>query len=167
MLSVSGSLSGVQSSLQSALDLVKFCLVVALPHPRFFGILILLSFTVIIPSLFIDIDIISPSLNILSQHHSSFSLSPLAPCSSSPLPAPLSDRGFPRRGMPLSSWRRKGRMGTSTPARSWRKLTRSPNCPKAFMEIVGGHDKVDVMKNCSCLLRIYLRRQIGINCILV
>jgi len=40
-----GSLSGVQSSLQSALDLVKFCLVVALPHPRFFGILILLSFT--------------------------------------------------------------------------------------------------------------------------
>jgi len=40
-----GSLSGVQSSLQSALDLVKFCLVVALPHPRFFGILIILSFT--------------------------------------------------------------------------------------------------------------------------
>ena len=47
MLNVSGSLSGVQSSLQSALDLVKFCLVVALPHPRFFGVLILLSFTVI------------------------------------------------------------------------------------------------------------------------
>ena len=52
-------------------------------------------------------------------------------------------------------------------ARSWRKLTRSPNCPKAFMEIVGGRDKVDVMKNCSCLLRIYLRRQIGRNFILV
>ena len=44
----SGSLSGVQSSIQSALDLLKFCLVVALPHPRFFGILVLLSFTVMI-----------------------------------------------------------------------------------------------------------------------
>jgi len=42
-----GSLSGVQSSIQSALDLLKFCLVVALPHPRFFGILVLLSFTFI------------------------------------------------------------------------------------------------------------------------
>ena len=58
MLSVSGSLSGVQSSLQSALDLVKFCLVVALPHPRFFGILILLSFTVILPiDIFLLLDI--------------------------------------------------------------------------------------------------------------
>ena len=58
MLSVSGSLSGVQSSLQSALDLVKFCLVVALPHPRFFGILILLSFTVTLPNLLIGIFIL-------------------------------------------------------------------------------------------------------------
>ena len=48
----------MQSSLQSALDLVKFCLVVALPHPRFFGILILLSFTVTLIILFIDIFIL-------------------------------------------------------------------------------------------------------------
>ena len=75
MLSVSGSLSGVQSSLQSALDLVKFCLVVALPHPRFFGILILLSFTVILPiDIFLLLDI--PKYRVFFSYASSSTLYP-------------------------------------------------------------------------------------------
>ena len=41
-----GSLCGVQSGLQSAMDLLKFGLVVALPEPRMFGVLVILSFLV-------------------------------------------------------------------------------------------------------------------------
>ena len=44
---VRGIVSGVQTGLQSFMDLVKFGLVIALPHPDKFGILIILSFMVI------------------------------------------------------------------------------------------------------------------------
>ena len=40
-------MSGVQTGLQSFMDLVKFGLVIALPHPDKFGFLIILSFMVI------------------------------------------------------------------------------------------------------------------------
>ena len=40
-------MSGVQTGLQSFMDLVKFGLVIALPHPDKFGLLIILSFMVI------------------------------------------------------------------------------------------------------------------------
>ena len=39
-----GSLNGVQGSLNSAMDMVKFVLVIALPDPETFGWLILVSF---------------------------------------------------------------------------------------------------------------------------
>ena len=42
-----GIVSGVQTGLQSLMDLVKFGLVIALPHPDKFGLLIILSFMVI------------------------------------------------------------------------------------------------------------------------
>ena len=98
------------------------------------------------------------------QHRFYFSLSPLAPCSSSLLPGPLSDVSLLRRGMKWRRRRRRVRRGTSTQAwRTWRRLIRFPNCPpQKYMEIVGGHDLEDVMKNCekcSCLLRIYLKGQ--------
>ena len=43
---VRGAVSGVQTGLQSAMDLAKFGLVIALPHPDKFGILVILSFVV-------------------------------------------------------------------------------------------------------------------------
>ena len=43
-----GIVSGVQTGLQSLMDLVKFGLVIALPHPDKFGLLIILSFMVIL-----------------------------------------------------------------------------------------------------------------------
>ena len=41
-----GILCGVQTGLQSGMDLLKFLLVIALPHQNTFGILILTSFMV-------------------------------------------------------------------------------------------------------------------------
>ena len=41
-----GAISGVQTGLQSFMDLVKFVLVIVLPHPDKFGFLIILSFLV-------------------------------------------------------------------------------------------------------------------------
>ena len=46
---VRGAVSGVQTGLQSAMDLAKFGLVIALPHPDKFGILVILSFVVSTP----------------------------------------------------------------------------------------------------------------------
>ena len=43
---VRGAVSGVQTGLQSAMDLAKFGLVIALPHPDKFGFLVILSFVV-------------------------------------------------------------------------------------------------------------------------
>ena len=42
-----GTICGVQNGLQSAMDLLKFVLVVSLPNANTFGILIILSFLVI------------------------------------------------------------------------------------------------------------------------
>ena len=41
-----GTVSGVQTGLCSLMDLLKFGLVIALPHPNEFGFLIILSFLV-------------------------------------------------------------------------------------------------------------------------
>ena len=46
LIITSGSLSGVQNGLQSAMDLLKFILVISLPGANTFGILIILSFLV-------------------------------------------------------------------------------------------------------------------------
>jgi len=46
LMVTSGSLSGVQNGLQSAMDLLKFILVISLPGANTFGILIILSYLV-------------------------------------------------------------------------------------------------------------------------
>ena len=46
MILSTGSICGVQNGLQSAMDLLKFVLVITLPNANTFGILIILSFTV-------------------------------------------------------------------------------------------------------------------------